>query len=219
MAVTLLAGLGGRERLPLPDAELCWWPGWMPSEEAAQWFALLVGETPWEQSEITIAGRRLRIPRRNAWYGDPGAGYGYSGTRLARNSWTPALAALRARIQHTTGQSFNSALLNWYRTGADSVAWHSDDEPELGPRPVIAVLSLGTARRFELRHRRRPELRRSLTLHDGSLLLMGGAMQSHWRHRIPKQPGVEGARISATLRLARPPGSPRGPLADPRARC
>ena len=74
---------------------------------------------------------------------------------------------------------------------------------------MIAVLSLGAARRFELRHRRRPELRRSLTLDDGSLLLMGGAMQSHWRHRIPKQPGVDGGRISVTLRLARPSPSPR----------
>lgn len=216
MAVSGLLDLAAAERLALPDAELRWWPQWLAAAEADALFAGLLAETPWEQSEIAIAGRRLRIPRLNAWYGDPGADYGYSGTRLARNPWTARLAALRARVERDTGASFNSALLNCYRSGADSVDWHSDDEPELGPAPVIAVVSVGVARNFELRHRTRPALRRCLTLGGGSLLLMAGPMQRCWRHRIPKQPGLAGVRISVTWRRA---GEPRGPLADSGAGC
>jgi alkylated DNA repair dioxygenase AlkB len=44
-------------------------------------------------------------------------------------------------------------LLNLYRNGVDSMGWHSDDERELGERPVIASVSLGATRRFRLRHK------------------------------------------------------------------
>jgi len=199
-----LPGFAAVERLLLPDAELTWWPAWLAADAARELFAALARQTPWEQSEIRIAGRRLRIPRLNAWYGDPGAGYGYSGARLARHAWTPALAAVREAVERATGHRFNSALLNLYRSGADSVDWHSDDEAELGPEPVIAALSLGATRRFELRHRAKAALRHRLALGDGALLLMAGAMQRHWRHRVPKEPGVAAPRISITLRLARP---------------
>ncbi len=191
--------------LPLSGGALRWWPNWLGVVESEALLARLVQEVAWEQSEIVIAGRRLRIPRLNAWYGDLGAGYGYSGTRLTRNAWLPVLEQLRDRVQEATGALFNSALLNWYRTGRDSVDWHSDDEPELGPRPTIATLSVGAARRFELRHRQRREWRRVLTLPGGSLLLMGGDTQRYWQHRVPKQSGVIDARISMTFRLAGDP--------------
>lgn len=199
-----LPGFAAMERLALPDAELTWWPAWLDADAASELFALLQHETPWEQSEIRIAGRRIPIPRLNAWYGDPGAGYSYSGTQLTRRSWTPALTGLRSAVECATGRTFNSALLNYYRGGADSVDWHSDDEPELGPEPVIAALSLGATRRFELRHRIDAALRHRLDLGDGALLLMAGGMQRHWRHRVPKEPGIAAPRISITFRLARP---------------
>lgn len=207
----LLPGFAEVERLALPEAQLTWWPAWLDAGAARELFAVLQEETPWEQSEIRIAGRLLRIPRLNAWYGDPGAGYGYSGTRLARQSWTPALAAVRDAVEQATGHCFNSALLNLYRSGADSVDWHSDDEPELGPQPVIATLSLGAARRFELRHRTRAASRQRLQLGDGALLLMAGDMQRHWRHRVPKEPGIAAPRISITFRRAAPARSWRSP--------
>jgi len=189
------------QHLRLPDAELTQWPQFLSASAARELFQELETSAPWEQTQIRIAGRHLPIPRLNVWYGDPGTNYGYSGARLTSHPWTPALAALRSRVETITGHRFNSALLNCYRSGQDSVDWHSDDEAVLGPEPVIATLSLGVARRFELRHRSRPGLRRQLVLADGSLLLMAGPMQRHWRHRVPKEPGVEGPRISITLRL------------------
>lgn len=191
------------ERLSLPDAELTHWPDFLAAPAAQDLFRELETKVPWEQSVIRIAGRPLTIPRLNVWYGDPGTNYGYSGTRLASHPWTPALAALRGQIEAITGHRFNSALLNCYRSGRDSVDWHSDDEAVLGPEPVIATLSLGVARRFELRHRNQAGLRRQLVLGSGSLLLMAGPMQRHWRHRVPKEPAVAGSRISITLRLVR----------------
>jgi alkylated DNA repair dioxygenase AlkB len=99
--------------------------------------------------------------------------------------------------------AFNSALLNWYRNGQDSVDWHSDDERELGANPVIASLSLGATRRFDLRQRRDKSHRVSLDLGHGSLLLMKGALQHHWHHRLPKQAGITGDRINITFRLVK----------------
>ena len=190
-------------RIALPDAELAHWPAFLPASAAQDLFRELETSAPWEQSLIRIAGRPLAIPRLNVWYGDPGTNYGYSGARLTSHPWTPALAALRSQVEAITGHRFNSALLNCYRSGQDSVDWHSDDEAVLGPEPVIATLSLGVGRRFDMRHRSLPGLRRQLVLESGSLLLMAGPMQRHWLHRVPKEPAIEGVRISITFRLVK----------------
>lgn len=187
-------------RIVMPDGELRFWPRFLAPRQSECLFATLRALTPWEQSEITIAGRRIPIPRLNAWYGDPGADYSYSGVALDTLPWPRDLLQLKESVERATGHRFNSALLNLYRHGEDSVDWHSDDEPELGREPVVASVSLGAVRRFELKHRTIPATRQSLELPDGSLLLMAGALQHHWLHRVPKQRGVEGERINITFR-------------------
>ena len=165
-------------------------------------FTTLLAATPWRQDTLRFGGKAVPVPRLQAWYGDANSRYGYSGLQLAPLPWTPLLRSLRDRLTQTLGLRFNSVLLNYYRDGNDSVAWHSDDEPELGPDPQIASLSLGTARRFELRHRWHKALpKRQLLLADGSLLLMGHHLQRHWQHRLPKEPGLLGARLNLTFRL------------------
>ena len=96
---------------------------------------------------------------------------------------------------------FNSVLLNLYRDGQDSMGWHSDAEPELGRNPVIASVSLGAVRRFVLRHKKRKEQHLALELEPGSVLVMAGALQHHWRHALPKTRQVVGPRINLTFRL------------------
>jgi len=103
-------------------------------------------------------------------------------------------------VEKAAGTHFNSVLLNYYRDGKDSVAWHSDDEKELGENPVIASLSLGITRRFELRHRKRDVPKSVFELENGSLLLMGPGIQENWHHQVPKQPGLIGERINLTFR-------------------
>ena len=79
---------------------------------------------------------------------------------------------------------------------------HADDEPELGPDPVVATLSLGATRRLTLVPRRpRDGERRALELPAGSLLVMRGACQRHFRHGIPREPRVTEERVSLTFRL------------------
>ena len=168
--------------------------------EAPAWFAALMQEVRWEQHWLTLFGRRIAAPRLSAWYAEPGCSYRYSGLSLAAQPFTPVLAQIRARTEALAGHGFNSVLLNLYRDGADGMSWHSDDEPELGPEPLIASLSLGATRRFLLRRRDAPRTRLGIDLADGSLLLMAPPLQRHWQHSVPKTRRATGARINLTWR-------------------
>lgn len=153
--------------------------------------------TAWRQERITLYGRAMPVPRLTAWYGDKG--YRYSGIDHPPQAWTKSLALIKARVESACGASFNTALVNLYRTGADSVSWHSDDEKELGPEPVIASVSFGATRRFQLKSRRGPE-RVSLDLEPGSLLIMRGTLQRDWAHQVPKTKRPVGPRVNVTFR-------------------
>ncbi len=174
------------------------WRQWLSAAEARSLQARLTDSLHWQQTVIRVYGRTQPIPRLNAWYGEPGASYTYSGARFVPEPFTPELTVLRERLQAFTGGHFNSVLANLYRDGNDSVGWHSDNEPELGPEPVIASISLGATRRFRLRHAQYPPV--SVDLHDGDLLLMTGPLQHHWQHTLPKTRRPVGARINLTFR-------------------
>lgn len=176
----------------------------LSADEADGILACLRAEIPWSQDAMTIFGRKVAFPRLTAWYGDPDAVYTYSGLRNEPNPWTPLLAALRERLVARTGIAFNSVLLNFYRDGADAMGWHADDERELGPQPTIASLSVGGERPFQLRHRRDGETVALLLAH-GSLLVMSGATQHAWVHRVPRQRRVHAPRINLTYRRVVPP--------------
>jgi len=195
-ALELSTGLG----LDLPDGEARYWPAAFDAGEAAELFVALRRGIDWREEEILMFGRRVPVPRRVAWHGDPGAGYTYSGTDHRPQPWTPELERIRDRVRTLTGAEFNAVLLNLYRDGRDGMGWHADDEPELGPNPVIASVSFGATRRFCLRHRRRREVRLDLPLPHGSLLVMSGATQHHWVHALPKTASAVGERINLTFR-------------------
>ena len=146
-------------------------------------------------------GREVDTPRLTAWYGDPGVSYAYSGAVHDARPWPPEVARLRDRLHDELGVRFNGVLGNLYRDGRDAMGWHSDDERELGPRPVIASVSLGAARRFRLRHRTSadaPSL--DLPLQHGSLLVMRGDTQRCWRHCVPRTARTCSARVNLTFR-------------------
>ena len=188
------------EIIPLDGGELRFWPRLLGGAESRRWFDTLHDETAWEQSCVRIAGRSIAIPRLNAWYGDVGADYGYSGVRLTTRAWTPLLMEIKSRVERAAGLSFNSALINLYRDERDSVDWHADDEAVLGPDPQVASLSLGETRRFEVRRKDDHRNRLKLDLGDGSLLVMAGSLQHHWQHRVGKERVACGRRINITFR-------------------
>ena len=172
-------------------------PRFMPADEADDLLRALRDELAWEQREIVIFGRRVPQPRLIAWAGD--LGYRYSGQTLEPRPFGPVAGALLARVQARAGIGFNHLLANRYRTGGDSMGFHADDEPELGPDPVVASVSLGLARRLVFKPRRGGETF-ALDLGHGALLIMGGTCQRHYVHGVPRQPAVEGERISLTFR-------------------
>jgi len=187
------------------DGEASYYRAFLIATEADELFARLEREVPWRQGRIRMYGVERLMPRLTAWYGDALAQYTYSGLKNDPLPWLPVLAGLRDRLERATGARFNSALLNLYRDGNDSVAWHADDEPELGERPTIASVSLGAERVFELA-RVADGRRVKCLLEHGSLLVMSGDSQRCWRHRIAKSRAVERSRINLTFRevAARP---------------
>jgi alkylated DNA repair dioxygenase AlkB len=165
--------------------------------DASRLFEQLMAVTEWRHEIATVMGRRVPIPRLTAWHG--AAGYVYSGIRMTPAPWNPPLLEIKAVVEACAGQAFNSVLLNLYRDGRDSVSWHADNEPGLGRNPVIASVSLGGVRRFQMKHRARDE-RLALDLPSGSCLVMAGATQHHWLHQVPKTGRPVGPRINLTFR-------------------
>ncbi|NRB70313.1 MAG: alpha-ketoglutarate-dependent dioxygenase AlkB [Xanthomonadales bacterium] len=153
----------------------------------------------WFQQEIMMFGKPVLQPRLVAWYAEAGVDYGYSGIRLQPRAFPAPLDMLRERLFQALGQRFNSVLCNGYRDGSDSMGWHADDEPELGPRPLIASVSLGQTRRFRIRSRVSKESV-GLDLEPGSLLLMHGHSQRDYQHALPKTRRAVGRRINLTFR-------------------
>ncbi len=174
-------------------------PGFLDSARATALLGQLHAEIDWRQDAIQLFGQSRLQPRLTAWCADPGVRYSYSGLDLEPCAWHQELDALRGQLQDRCGHRFNSVLLNAYRDGNDSMGWHADNEPELGPEPVIASLSLGDTRRLRVR----PVGGGSslgLDLDHGSLLLMSGRSQHDWQHAIPKTRRPVGLRINLTYR-------------------
>jgi alkylated DNA repair dioxygenase AlkB len=186
--------------LPLPEADILIDPSFLTTVRADALFARLRDEIALETHRIKLFGREIDSPRRSCWIGDTGASYIYSNTRFEPRPWSPALAALREAIAIAAGERFNSVLANLYRDGRDSMGWHCDDEPELGPSPVIASLSLGATRRFSLKQKRAGAKPIVLDLPSGSLLLMRGQTQKNYRHALPKTTKPVAERINLTFR-------------------
>ena len=174
-------------------------PDFLCESDADSIFSGLRQETPWEQNFIRLFGKEVSEPRLSAWHAEANLHYTYSGVPRTPHPWKEPLSSLRTACEAHTGQSFNGALLNLYRTGLDAMGWHSDDEPVNGPNPVIASISLGAERRFDFRHKQTREVI-SVVLPHGSLLVMSGACQTYWLHRIPKTTRELQPRINVTFR-------------------
>lgn len=168
-------------------------------EQSQQIERELTESLEWRQVFVEVFNRRVPQPRLTCWYGDPGKNYSYSGTHLTPSAWTPLLTEIKNAAEKVAGATFNSVLANLYRDGSDSISWHSDNEPELGLEPIIASVTFGYMRRFDLRHKESKETV-SVELTSGSVLVMSGQSQSRWQHQIAKTRKPTGPRINLTFR-------------------
>lgn len=146
-----------------------------------------------------------RVPRLEAWYGSHD--YRFSGAVFRARPLTPALLALKIRLEcYFPNVNFDGCLVNIYRDGRDSVAWHSDDEPDMGD-PIVASISFGASRDFLFRAINPIAAMASalipnsgkVPLEHGSLLIMGRGVQGVYQHSLPKRAHA-GRRINLTFR-------------------
>lgn len=197
---------------PTGSARLKLFPHIFDKKEADWIFDDLVKLLPWRQQTNKKEGREEFLePRLTAWFGD--FSYKYSGVVQDVTPWSPIVTMLKDRVEELTAMKFNSCLANYYRNDKDSIGWHSDDEPVLGKQPVIASLSFGDVRVFELRKKPEPPDDRDdyrccqlikMPLPHGSLLIMEGATQEDWQHRVPKEYHDRQSRINLTFRTIFP---------------
>jgi alkylated DNA repair dioxygenase AlkB len=186
--------------LSLAEADVLFFPAWLTAKNADSLMKAAREKVLWECHRIKIYGREVDSPRLSCWMGDAGASYVYSQTRFEPHAWLPELQLVRERLQNEFDCRLNSVLANLYRHGQDSMGWHSDDEPELGPRPAIASISLGATRRFSFKAKTPNAKAQHLELPHGSLLLMLGDTQKNYRHALAKTAKPVGERINLTYR-------------------
>jgi len=185
----------------LPPDLMEYHPAVFSTRESYGYLRTFVNTVPWQQTTISMYGKLLATPRLTAWFGDAGNDYSFSGTKFDPLPWTDELLQIKKTVEEITTTAFNTVLLNYYRDANDSVAWHSDDEYELRKQPVIASVSFGQVRRFDVRHKTDRGQKYSIDLENGSVLLMKGDMQQHWEHRIAKSTRPLGERVNLTFRV------------------
>ncbi len=190
-----------RIEIAIRDAELTFFPDAFTASEGDRFLEALLETTLWRADTITIHGKSIPLPRLQAWYCDHDWPLNYSGIQVPALRWTDLLQSIRARLNELIGLDFNGVLVNCYRDGNDSVGWHSDDEAEWGPNPVIASVSFGATRDFVLKHRRDKRIKPvTCPLTHGSLLLMGDQVQNAWQHQLPKRRRITSPRVNLTFR-------------------
>ena len=183
----------------LQNGEIGFVPDFISQELANYYFKLFQESLSFQQGTITLFGKTHPIPRLEAFFGIDNQVYSYSGKTLETQSFTKELLEVKTLIEEISDEKLNCVLVNLYRDGKDSNGWHADNEPELGKNPVIASLSLGASRRFDLKHNTTKE-KISIELNHGSLLIMKGEMQHYWKHQIAKTTKVSTPRINLTFR-------------------
>lgn len=193
--------------LSMPDADVVFYQDIFQKDESDKIFEELIENIKWAQDKIKYYGKEVDLPRLTAWYGNRGTTYTYSHISMHPHAWTSTLLYMKNKIEKIARADFNSVLLNLYRNGKDGVSWHQDNEPELGSNPVIASVSFGETRRFQLKHRFKKDLPKvEVDLTHGSLLIMKGGTQQFWQHQIPKTSKQIHPRINLTFRVIQPLG-------------
>ena len=185
----------------LPEELLKYYPGFVDGAISDKLLKQFITHTPWKQQVRKMYDKEVITPRLTAWYGDPEA-FDYAALgNTAPIPWTNELLTIKNMVEPVAGIKFNSVLLNYYRDGNDSVAWHSDREEVLGKNPVIASVSFGQVRSFDIRKKADHDEKYSIRLEHGSFLLMKAGLQESWEHRIAKSTRPMKARINLTFRV------------------
>jgi len=187
--------------LKLPDADISYFPNFFSEVESYELYNIILNETNWHQDNITVFGKTYAQPRLTALFANNKKPYCYSNISMHPKIFTKELLKIKLKIETITNIKFTTCLANLYRDGNDSNGWHADNEKELGKNPVIASITFGAARYFNLKHKKNKALKQKLLLENGSLLIMQGSTQDYWLHQIAKTKKIVKPRINLTFRV------------------
>jgi len=186
--------------IKIQNGEYVYVPNFFSKEKSNLYFDRLLNEIDWKQEVMNYYGKTINFPRLTSWYGDDDKPYTFSGITLNPQKWNDVLLEIKNSVEQKVQTIFNSVLLNLYRSGNDSISWHTDAEKELGINPVIASVNFGATRKFQLRHKD-CKGKVELILTHGSLLIMKGELQHYWQHQVPKTKKAVKERINLTFRV------------------
>lgn len=207
MRDSFVAMLFATKELVIDDRERgCWVSleqGFLNANESDRWLRRLGEELPFVAEAPVIFGKAIPVRRRSCAIGDPDVRYRYSGVERVAHRWPEGFEALLERVNRAADARFNFALCNEYADGEVALGWHSDDEADLVRDAPIASLSLGATRDFALRLGGSGAACATIALEAGSLLIMGGALQRHYQHRVPERKRCRTKRINLTFRQMR----------------
>lgn len=184
--------------LPI-DGALYYDQDFLESNISLNYITELLKEVNFKNDESIVFGKHYLMNRLVGWVGDRPFSYGYAQIKRKADLWSENLLKLKRLVENATGAQYNSCLLNYYPSGKDGMGWHADNEKELGENPVIASLTLGAERKFSFKHIETKE-KVDLQLGNGSLLVMSGVIQHHWKHALPKTKKVINPRMNLTFR-------------------
>ncbi|MEO6497607.1 MAG: alpha-ketoglutarate-dependent dioxygenase AlkB [Mucilaginibacter sp.] len=185
----------------LPTELLDYRPGLFDQVQSDYLLNKFISEANWKQTTQKMYDKEVTTPRLTAWYGDLGTDYSGGANVSNPTPWTAELLMIKVKVEQLSGIIFNSVLLNYYRDGNDSVAWHSDRESVLGKNPTIASVSFGQVRSFDIRSKTDHTEKYSVRLEHGSFLLMKAGLQEHWEHRVAKSTKPMKPRVNLTFRV------------------
>mgnify|MGYP000903456280 CR=1 FL=1 len=185
------------------DAWITYEPAFLDAPTADALLVELARALPLSPEAPVMFGRPITVRRLTCGVGDAGRRYRYSGVERVAHPWPAPVAALLDRLEARTGARFTFALCNFYPDGEVGLGWHADDEHDLAPDAPIASLSLGATRDFMVRPGRSGRATLTVPLDTGSLLVMGGALQRHYQHRVPQRLRCRDPRLNLTFRVMR----------------
>ena len=189
---------GARARLEynLPDADIVLIDAFFNKEESDYYYNTFLNSTNWSEYEMKMYDKQVKAPRLISWHEDLDIA-----TDNLTQAFTKDLNDIRLKVQKETNLDFNAVLLNLYRNGNDSVAWHSDKTHRTTHNPTIASVSFGETRIFKLRHKTRKDIPViEIPLYHGTFLLMAGTTNSFWEHQVPRTSREILPRINLTFR-------------------
>jgi len=181
------------------NAIVDYFPQFFENDEAVALYDVVLKNTTWKHGTYNMYGKQVQTPRLLSCVADEDVSESYKVTESF--PFTEELRKVKEKLEEFCDCEFKYAQMNYYRDGKDYIGYHCDSEVYEGD--LIASVSLGTTRRFVLRHKKWKENETDKVefgLQGGSLLLMKGDTQKHWKHTVPKEPKVTEGRINLTFR-------------------